>query len=114
MAIEALRSHLAFIAPMSESRFTLALTGASMRGRKPSSSAVPLDRSPQPLLERRLGDEAEARGGARRIQHPSRLSIRLGRIPDDAPLEPCQLGDQADQVLDRDLLPRPHVDRLGT
>src|SRR5262249_51355329 len=74
-------------------------------------STVPLDRAPEPLLERRLGDEAKARGRARRVEHPSRLAIGLRGVPDDMALEARQLRDQADQVLDRDLLSRAHVDR---
>lgn len=71
---------------------------------------VPLDRFAESLFERHPGLEAELAFGPGRIQAAARLAVRLGRVPGDGPGKADQLGNQVDQVANRDLdLKEPNV-----
>src|SRR5439155_3857081 len=63
-------------------------------GRRRSVSAVPLDRSLEALAQRGARAEAEQLLGARRVETPPRLAVRLRRVPDDLAVEADELRDE--------------------
>src|ERR1043165_3238312 len=73
----------------------------------------PVDGSLEPFFKSDLGLEAYDLLGLLGIEAAPRLAVGLGRIPLDAALEPGELHDQLDQVLDRDFHVGAEVERIG-
>ena len=63
-------------------------------------AAEPLDGTRHAVGKRDLGLEAEALPGPRHIELPTRLAIRLRRVPDDLAVEARGRGDRLGEVLD--------------
>ena len=62
---------------------------------------VPVDRLSHAVAEIGAGFEAEQLAGAARINAAARLPVGLAGVPDDAPLEAGELGDDLDEFLDQ-------------
>src|SRR5450830_231172 len=76
-------------------------------------SPVPIDGLPESLPEVGPGPESEFPKCPARIQHPPRLAVWFGRVPDDTAPEARQLHNEADQFPDGDLESGADVDRFG-
>src|ERR1700720_4571698 len=64
---------------------------------------VPVDRLPQSIFQRRLCAKAKSLVGARGVELPARLSIRLACLPSDLAFEASQMSDDLNQILDDQL-----------
>ena len=65
-------------------------------------SAVPVDGFRQPGVERRRCAEAELPLGAADVEAAARLSVRLGRVPDDAALKADITGKKYLSAIEND------------
>src|SRR3990170_7713222 len=74
---------------------------------------VPLDRPAQPFLEGGAGDEAELLPRPGGVEAAARLAVRLAQVAHDLTPIVRHPADHLHEVVDRDLLPRPDVDRGG-
>src|SRR3989304_9053039 len=74
---------------------------------------LPLHPPAPPFLEGGAGDETEPPPRPGGGEAPARLAVRPGEVAHDLSLVTRHLADHPHEVVDRDLLPRPDVDRYG-
>src|SRR3989304_1280521 len=74
---------------------------------------LPLHPPAPPLLEGGAGDETEPLPRPGGVEAPARLAVRPGEVAHYLSLVTRHLADHPHEVVDRDLLPGPDVDRCG-
>src|ERR1035437_6957168 len=79
----------------------------------PGRPPVPVDRTPAPLPERRLGLPPEEFFRPRDVQLSPRLAVRLRGVPSDAAAESGFPGDEAREIPNGDLLAPAEGERRG-
>src|SRR5688572_14377377 len=77
-----------------------------------SRGQVPLNRSLQPFAKISWSTEAEQFSCASGIETAARLAVGLAAVPDDTATEAGHLGNQLDQLPNRNFLPCPEVHRF--
>src|SRR6185369_16261158 len=78
----------------------------------PHMFRVPRHRLLDSFAERRARAEADLALGARDVEHPPRLPVRLRRVPGDVAAEAGLLPNQLSEFVDGDFLSAPEVHRL--